>query len=129
MRILVLDDDQGRLDKFALSLCKPDTELYIARTADVAIQLLAYHHFDMVFLDHDLGLTPVPDPGDGSQVVQWIAHMAAYHGRFQQTKFYIHSMNDEGKPQYMIDILHSAGLNVKDAPLVWEDMYRVAVAS
>jgi hypothetical protein len=117
LNVLVLDDDQGRLDAFERYFQR-GSDLYIARTADMAIWLLSSRHWDYVYLDHDLGLTPVPNPGDGMQVVDWIVQAAA-RGRFRRTRFVIHSLNDQEGPK-MAERLAAAGLWVKYRPGVFE---------
>ncbi len=111
---------------FKKAFTRKGVNLFIARTAYEAINFMSHAHFDMVFLDHDLGLTPVPDPGDGTQVVSWVVGWAR-RGRFQHTKFYIHSANDE-RAIYMLNTLKQAGLNVKDTPSLWEQLAQVATA-
>ena len=116
MNVLVLDDDPGRLQVFERHFHRI-SDLSVARTADMAIWLLSQYHWDYVYLDHDLGLTPVPDPGSGTQVVDWIVQAAA-RGRFRHTQFVIHSLNEEDGPR-MAERLAAAGLRVKYRPGVF----------
>jgi hypothetical protein len=74
-------------------------------------------HWDHVFLDHDLGLSGA-NAGSGTEVVNHIIYLRN-HGRFQRTKFWIHSMNHE-RANWMYAILQRAGLQVWDAPEAWE---------
>lgn len=116
MNVLVLDDDPGRLEAFTRHFSRGAC-LSTARTADMAIWCLSQRHWDYVYLDHDLGLTPVPDPGDGTQVVDYIVEMAR-RGRFRQTRFVIHSLNPVDGPK-MARRLEAAGLYVKYRPGVF----------
>jgi CheY-like chemotaxis protein len=117
-RVLVLDDDGERIVAFTRALSKPGVNFGVARTAQDAMHMLKTQHWDIVFLDHDLGLTPTKDPGDGTQVVKFIVKLAR-HGRFRKTKFYIHSINMP-RNQWMTQTLVDAGLRVRSAPFVWE---------
>ena len=115
--IIILDDDQRRVDKFCQRLCRTDVTVVWARSAPGMIDYLNRYHWDHIFLDHDLGLTG-PDAGNGTQVVQ---HILLLHsmGRFHNTKFWIHSANDE-RAGWMYRALKSAGMTVRDAPEAWE---------
>ena len=118
-RVLVLDDDPERLRIFSNVLSKPGVMFAFARTAKEAMSMLAKHRWDLVFLDHDLGLTPTANPGDGTQVAQFIVSERHRRGRFRKTKFYIHSINPAGNRR-MTRLLRRAGLRVRSAPFVWE---------
>jgi hypothetical protein len=82
------------------------------------MHMLKTQHWDVVFLDHDLGLTPTRDPGDGTQVTKFIVRQAR-RGRFARTKFYIHSINYP-RNRWMTQTLARAGLQVRSVPFVWE---------
>lgn len=118
-RVLVLDDDGDRLKSFTRVLSKPGVTYAVARTAQDAIHMLRSQHWDVVFLDHDLGLTPVADPGDGTQVTREIVRLAKRRGRFRNTKFYVHSINTAENPR-MTARLQRAGLHAQSVPFVWE---------
>lgn len=114
-----MDDDPDRLRAFSKALSKPGVMYACARTAKEAMSLLHSHRWDLVFLDHDLGITPTGDPGDGTQVARFIVREQARRGRFKRTKFYIHSINPEGNRR-MTSLLYRAGLRVRSTPFVWE---------
>ena len=120
-RVLVMDDDSDRIVQFTRALSKPGVSYGVARTARDAMHMLKTQHWDVVFLDHDLGLTPVSDPGDGTQVAKFIVRLAR-RGRFQRTKFYVHSIN-EPRNRWMTAALADAGLHVRSAPFVWERIH------
>jgi CheY-like chemotaxis protein len=117
--VLILDDDKRRVRRFCDRLCRKDWSVVWAHNAHDAIRLLGMYHWDHVFLDHDLGLSPMPHPGDGSMVVSFIVQKSVYAGRFRKTKFWIHSMNDE-RARFMVKALRDAGLKVTDAPEAWD---------
>lgn len=123
-RVLILDDDEGRVRAFKERLSRTGFYVVWVDNAWECMQLLDSYHWDHVFLDHDLGLSyyhrGVMDPGSGSEVVRFIADRALGQGRYRNTKFWIHSMNEEGAPQYMAYVLRGAGLEVVDAPQAWD---------
>jgi hypothetical protein len=87
-RILVLDDDPARHDRFAASL-----GAYIpVETAYDAINALKKCPWDVVFLDHDLDQFGAIDPGTGEDVADWIVDHAARFKAFN-TLFVVHSHN------------------------------------
>jgi hypothetical protein len=53
MRILILEDDKNRIEKF-VDFLKKD-ELDITDSAYAAVELLRSNIYDAIFLDHDLG--------------------------------------------------------------------------
>ena len=118
-RVLVMDDDGDRIVQFTRALAKPGVSYGVARTAKDATHMLKTQHWDVVFLDHDLGLTPTRDPGDGTQVAKFIVNLARRNGRFRRTKFYIHSINYP-RNRWMTRKLADAGLRVRSVPFVWE---------
>lgn len=94
MKILILDDDETRLEAFAKkfeweiptpAMLTEDArknelrlnrnKLHFARTAKDAIQLLGTECYDVVFLDHDLGgqVYVESGPGTGYEVAEWMA--------------------------------------------------------
>lgn len=119
MNVFILDDDLERIEAFSAHSRRTGIPVMFAQTAADAIRVLAGGHFDMVFLDHDLGLTPVEDPGTGMQVVDWMIRQSKERGRFRRTQVVIHSLNTLAGPA-MRDRLERAGLNVKYRPGIWE---------
>lgn len=117
-RVLVLDDDRGRIVQFTRALSKPGVSYSVARTAWDAIHMLKNQHWDIVFLDHDLGLAPTENPGDGTEVTKYLVR-AARRGRFRNTKFYVHSIN-QPRNVWMTSALCAAGLFAESVPFVWE---------
>ena len=114
-----MDDDGERIKAFTRALSRPGVSYGVSRTAKDAMHMLKTQHWDVVFLDHDLGLTPTRDPGDGSQVAKFIVRLARRNGRFRGTRFYIHSINPDGN-RFMTHTLGRAGLHVQSVPFVWE---------
>jgi DNA-binding NarL/FixJ family response regulator len=107
MRILVLEDDPIRINRFKQTLSGHDVSY--AETARGAISFLAGKTFDIVFLDHDLGgqtYVETSEKNTGSEVVRWI--MGVFDGEkdhrekliypksrqdWRGTRFIVHSMN------------------------------------
>jgi CheY-like chemotaxis protein len=73
-RVLVLDDDELRhqeFDKILRGTCHAR-----ARSSAEAIEILSSSPpFDVVFLDHDLDLSPEVDHGSGLDVARYVASM------------------------------------------------------
>lgn len=91
MRILFLDDDQERYDRFKVLCPYP---FYWAKTADEAIQFLSTNECDYVFLDHDLEgvYQDSTHENTGAAVARW---MAAYWPS-KHIPVIIHSWNPPG---------------------------------
>lgn len=72
MKILVLDDDETRLQAFKDKLV--GHEVLTATTAQEAIESLKSTMFDAVFLDHDLGgqIYQASGPETGYEVAVWL---------------------------------------------------------
>lgn len=121
MRVLILDDDERRVQAFVERLSRTRGSATWARSAWQAILSLETKGWDVVFLDHDLGLTPEVDPGTGMHVVDFIVQNAP---KFHDTHFVVHSMNEPAAAR-MVRALHHCRLRVTRAPLAWETL-RVA---
>lgn len=103
-RCLVLEDLLPRQLRFR-AWCGSSAK--IVNTAPKAIQELQQQHFDVVFLDRDLGL----NAGFGEEVAKFLAGMQPpFNGRV-----YIHSVNHTAA-EYMAKILADAAINVELAP-------------
>jgi len=92
MRILILEDDQRRIDAFNEKIGERCI-VEIVKTARLAIQCLTMQKYDVVFLDHDLGGETYVDPSNentGSGVVRW---MLKNVGFVEDPDIVIHSMN------------------------------------
>lgn len=55
MKILILEDDPNRQEKFRKIIQNRGWGLTMVDTAEAAIRELKKEEFDMIFLDHDLG--------------------------------------------------------------------------
>lgn len=92
MRIFILEDDPVRIKHlFRENLI--GHALTIVETVDAAIEQLAQHEFDLIFLDHDLGGKQYVDPKDeptGQDVADWLSQ------RDDRTTVIIHSCNTVG---------------------------------
>ena len=97
MRILFLDDDQIRHDKFR-ELINNRHEIHAVYTAKECIDCLKLRpKYDMIFLDHDLGGRQFVESGyeTGYQVAQWLQQ----HPALQAPTMIIHSFNPIGAKQ------------------------------
>lgn len=94
MRVLILEDDtQYRIPAFRQRLEGHD--ITVTTTANEAIEQLASHDFDLIFLDHDLGgeaFTDSSRPNTGAAAARWIAQ----HRERVKGKVVIHSFNYPG---------------------------------
>ena len=106
MKILVLDDDQNRLDQFKQRLI--GHVACCVKTAPETIRKLAEEPWDVLFLDHDLGgTTYAPSgPGTGYEVAKWLAE----HEDRKPGQIVIHSFNAPGS-QNMKSVLPEAFYN------------------
>ena len=92
MRILILDDDQRRLDQFQQRLIGHVT--CCVKTSKETIQKLSEDLWHVLFLDHDLGgTTYAPSgPGTGYEVAKWLSE----HENRKPDQIIIHSFNAPG---------------------------------
>jgi CheY-like chemotaxis protein len=87
MRILFLDDDSARHGLMQPVLA--DHEAWYAYDADRAIKLLDGERFDLVLLDHDLGL----QAGNSGQTV--VDHIVAMSTERRPKRAVVHSWNHD----------------------------------
>lgn len=108
MKILFLDDNQYRIFT-AVSKLGKDNDLHVVTTAKEAIEMLEDHVFDVVYLDHDLGVRVYQSSDEencGMEVVRWIIKNLP-----PIDKIVIHSWNIPAAKQ-MWKMLYSAGYKV-----------------
>ena len=119
MKILFLDDDQIRHEKFHRQAIGHQVDH--VWTADNAITKLGKGDYDLVYLDHDLDSTynnqMVDDIEDGRFVVRLIVANAE---RFANTTFICHSLNRPAA-QHMFASLDFAGLQAVIYPVAWKE--------
>jgi CheY-like chemotaxis protein len=104
MRILVLDDDKGRLSLFKQKLIGHVVDC--VETAPEAIMRLSEGAlWDIVFLDHDLADTQMvaSGPGTGWEVAKWLSE----HLDRKPAQIVIHSFNEPGAKN-MLSLLPGA---------------------
>ena len=111
MRIFILEDDPIRIKAFKAAFEKEEVDW--ATEAIYAADMLGRNHYDMAFLDHDLGGEIFVDPerddtGSGvcRRIASWINMDTQKH--LLNTSFIIHSMNPIGA-RNMENILKDAG--------------------
>jgi CheY-like chemotaxis protein len=92
LKILVLDDDQNRLDQFKQRLI--GHVVCCVKTAPETIQKLSGEPWEVLFLDHDLGGTTYASsgPGTGYEVAKWLSE----HKDHKPNQIIIHSFNAPG---------------------------------
>lgn len=114
MRVLVLDDDDNRHNRFREWLI--GTIAVHVHTADAAIEALkGPDRYDLVCLDHDLDLCTdmtIEETGTGQDVADWIA-------RVQEPEKWprailIHSHNDRGAESMRDELLHTTAMLWRD---------------
>ena len=88
MTILILEDDDGRIEHFKKRF--PDDDLHIVKHAQEAIDLLKENEYDLICLDHDLGDQQMEwDPEDcGMLVPDYLSENPQ-----ESAKVIIHSFN------------------------------------
>ena len=130
INILVLEDDENRIRQFKerfFNLFHEKTndteirsEVCYARTAQEAIEFLKETtHFDIIFLDHDLGQRVYVSPDDentGSAVVRYLLDHA---NEYANTRFIIHSFNQVAARKMRYDIGQHITKEVQYIPGIW----------
>lgn len=94
MKILIVEDDASRIEKFKKGLANNNNELTICETADEGIKEITTNKFDVILLDHDLGNRQYvlsSDKNTGYQVA-----LAVKGSPNVDSEFIIHSMNYVG---------------------------------
>jgi len=105
MDVLFIDDSLERYYEISTALMGTDATLDQARTANEALEYLAIHRYDYIFLDYDLG----ENAGSGKKVAKYIAKNI---GKFEECTIIFHSANTVGS-KYMIDEITKAIINVE----------------
>jgi hypothetical protein len=93
MRTLIVEDEQWRLDWFKRTLDEFDTTCLV----DEAIRWLGRRHYDLLYLDHDLGT----DPAVGRDVARWLA---AHPDVLPRLSIVVHSVNVVSAPKILADL-------------------------
>lgn len=111
MKILFLDDDEGRHDAFGSESVGHD--ITHVRTVGQAIKALKASKFDLISLDHDLGgrhYVPSDDPeGTGWHVAKYLASVGT------DACIIVHSYNVTGAER-MIQTLADANISARHVP-------------
>lgn len=115
-RVLILDDDKGRHDKFKRKLI--GNEVCHCYTADEAIEALKNNEpYDYIFLDHDLSTEfEKPGKGTGYEVANWIAN---HPQKTAKKRIMIHSLNNIGAAA-MMKRLGDVDIRASYIPFLWE---------
>lgn len=111
MRILFLDDEKVRRDKFRDKYLGTGCIIDFATNAKEAIDFLKNHQYDFVSLDHDLGGKSMVESNEesGYAVAEFIAYQIPEEHR--PKKVVIHSFNPVGA-QRMYLLLKAYHINV-----------------
>lgn len=109
MNILILEDDQSRIDVFRNKLTSPNTHLYITENIDEALDWFKNIKFDVFFLDHDLGGNIYVDPEKeyhcGTNFVnKFIELVSAGESLPTPAQIYIHTLN-KYRGEFMMESL------------------------
>lgn len=118
MKLLFLDDDKNRHNKFARN--NIGATILHAYTAREALNLMYEHSdIDFIFLDHDLDSRTnnilCEDEEDG----RWLARAMMDALLYDSTPIGVHSLNQEGAAQ-MIEILNARSKRAAWVPFIWE---------
>jgi DNA-binding response OmpR family regulator len=118
MKVLVLDDEPHRHQIFREHLSAEDVR-YVW-TAVEAVQALLSEHFDLVLLDHDLGLD---DPGDGCDVAQSLVETPN-----SEAIVIVHSDNPYGAHRMLQVLRNARSIPWHDQRNLWASIEAVRVS-
>lgn len=119
MKVLMLDDNSGRIESFHSIVHMKGWEFQYAMDAPTCIELMQKEKYDIIFLDHDLdGRTYVPthEPNTGSEVARWVA--SDFCNVSLDTFFVFHTLNEKGA-KYMEELIKGKGYACIYYPGVW----------
>jgi len=113
MKILILEDDNGRIEKFR-EIFK-NNDLTVTSVVSACIQALEINNYDCLYLDHDLGGKVFVDSfGDiptGWHVAKWLSD----HKDRQPSMIVLHSLNKNGRENMEKELPNAITL-----PYAWE---------
>lgn len=97
MKILILEDDPLRIEKFRKGLI--GHTMFITDNTNLAIEHLKKEEWDILFLDHDLGGQTFVQSGVGTgyEVATWLEE----HPEYKPKTIYVHSLNPMGAQNMM----------------------------
>jgi hypothetical protein len=124
LRVLCLDDDMNRVISYRYHL--DQTDFLHVDNARQCIRALSQEPWDVVLLDHDLGMSwgeVDHDPGCGMDVVLHLERSAK--ATWAETLFIVHSLNFTQAP-IMLNRLHAADLTVTQRAHAWLDAHDLA---
>lgn len=113
LKILILDDDLGRIESFVKNLESDERMVSFSTTASGVMELLQKESWDVLFLDHDLGGQVYVDSNEentGATVARWLKD----HPEYQPSQIFTHSLNEAGR-KVIVSHLPEA----KEAPFAW----------
>jgi hypothetical protein len=130
--ILILEDDEKRLDQFRANFAGKEVKLFITDDPKQAMSWINDIEFLVIFLDHDLSDEHYHDfdghlgqDNTGSGFTKWIRESVEEQtpGTKKlvdtQPTFIVHSLNPNGRVRMMSD-LEKAGFQPYEFPLVWQ---------
>ena len=115
MKILFMDDDKDRYLLLRMSLPVSVTINYCTNVVD-AQDALVNHSFDLIMLDHDLGIGS--PGGDGIELCKFISRNLEDIKWKPDTNVVIHSMNPVGASNMIAELAKSA-IPVRYIPGAW----------
>ena len=115
MKILILEDDRARIDKFREKLDVSGVSLTVTGIVSACIKSLELVKYNALFLDHDLdGKVYVPSEGPeptGWHVAKWLNE----HPDRQPPIIVIHTLNYMGRMKMKEQLP-----NALELPFIWE---------
>jgi hypothetical protein len=124
-KILFLDDDHDRVIQFGVIATEENWDVTYVENAPDCIQMLQDNIYDMVFLDHDLDnrhYVPSYEVNTGSEVVRWVISKNGLSNK-DNVIIIVHTLNDKGGMQFMVDGLKSCGHTVYYCPAIWNKTF------
>jgi CheY-like chemotaxis protein len=97
MKIMILEDDPNRVEKFKRSLIGHN--VFVTDDTKLAIQQLKKEEWDILFLDHDLGGQTFVQSGEGTGYE--VATFLEKHPEYKPKTIYVHSLNPIGAQNMM----------------------------
>jgi CheY-like chemotaxis protein len=115
LRVFLLDDDRVRHEWFAKQF--RGEHLDVAEDPARSVELLSAHHYDLIFLDHDLlpehyYAEEFDDERSGYAVARWLAESPAQHAA---ATIIVHTRNADGALR-MVELLRRTGRQAEHVP-------------
>ena len=114
VKILILEDNQERINVFRQKLEADGVEVMFTEIVDECIELLKDNEYQYLMLDHDLGGNIYVE-SDGDELTGWhVAKWLSEHPDRQPETIIVHSLNEGGRKRIL-----SLLPNALDVPGAW----------